>query len=79
MRFTAGAATTEFAKKWNPQPGDIVTFKHLGFLFTTKKPKLPTIHRLRTDITWDDVINNWKEPKPLFTGSENARTTTHSL
>ena len=63
VRLTASAGTTEFAKRWDPKPGDIVTFKHHGFLFRTKKPKFPTLHRLRQDITWQDVVNNWKEQK----------------
>jgi len=60
-RFTALAGTTEFAKRYNPQPGDIVSFKHRGFLLASKKPKIPTLYRIRTDISWDDVLHNWKE------------------
>jgi len=63
VRFTAAAGTTEFYKRWDPQPGDIVSFKHHGYLPLTKKPKLPTIYRLRADLTWDDVVNTWKEQK----------------
>ena len=63
MRFTASPGTTEFAKRWNPGPGDLVTFKHHGFLLESKKPKLPTLYRLRTDLTWDNVVDNWKERK----------------
>jgi len=62
VRFLAPAGTTEFTKRWNPQPGDIVSFKHHGFLLATKKPKFPTIYRLRTDVTWEDVRANWNEP-----------------
>jgi len=68
--FTATPGTAEFARRWNPQPGDIVTFKHRGFLINSKKPKLPTLYRIRTDITWDDVLANWKEGKPTKTGLE---------
>jgi hypothetical protein len=32
VAFTATAGTTEFVKRWQPKPGDIVTFKHRGFL-----------------------------------------------
>jgi len=63
IRFSAAPGTTEFAKRWNPQPGDIVSFKHHGYLLASKKPKFPTIYRLRTDIVWDDVVQNWKEQK----------------
>jgi len=65
LRFTASAGTSEFAKRWQPVPGDIVSFKHRGFLMGTKKPKLPTLYRIRKDLTWDDVITNWKEQKGL--------------
>ena len=63
MRFISGGATSEFIKRWNPKPGDIVAFKHRGFLLATKKPKFATIYRLRDDLVWDDVVQNWKEKK----------------
>jgi len=50
-------------KKWELKPGDIVSFKHHGFLLATKKPKFPTIYRIRSDLDWEDVVNNWKEQK----------------
>ena len=53
----------QFGKKWKPAPGDIVSFKHAGFLFLTKKPKQPAIYRLRSDLTWEDVVASWKDPK----------------
>ena len=61
IRFVAPAATTEFAKRWIPKPGDIVSFKHRGFLLSSHKPKLPTLYRLRDDVTWEDVVHRWKE------------------
>jgi len=61
VRFEAPAGTTEFAKRWNPQPGDIVSFKHRGFMLSSNKPKMPTLYRIRTDMTWDDVVHHWKE------------------
>jgi len=61
VEFTASPATSEFGRRWNPQPGDIVSFKHHGYLHASLKPKLPTLYRLRTDMTWDDVVRNWKE------------------
>ena len=69
VRFNAPAGSSEFAKRWNPQTGDIITFKHHGYLFATKKPKFPTLHRLRSDLQWDDVINHWKEPNPVLKGN----------
>ena len=62
-RFVAAAGTTEFARRWSPKEGDIVSFKHHGYLEVTGKPKLPTLYRMRTDLTWDDVINNIKDHK----------------
>jgi len=64
VRFVASGGTTEFLKRWNPQPGDIVSFKHHGYLLASKKPKFPSLYRMRHDLTWDDVINSWKEQKP---------------
>lgn len=61
VRFVAPAGTTEFARRWQPKEGDIVSFKHHGFLPTTRKPKLPTIYRMRNDLNWDQVMSNWKE------------------
>jgi len=68
VRFNAPAGSSEFAKRWNPQTGDIITFKHHGYLFATKKPKFPTLHRLRSDLQWDDVVHHWKEQKSIFKG-----------
>lgn len=67
IRFVA-TATSGFAKKWEPKEGDIVSFKHHGFLLATKKPKFPTIYRIRSDLKWDDVVNNWQEQKPPRVG-----------
>jgi len=68
VRFHATAGSSEFAKRWNPQTGDIITFKHHGYLFTSKKPKFPTLHRLRNDLQWEDVVHQWKEPNPILKG-----------
>jgi len=68
VRFEAPAGTTEFAKRWNPQPGDIVSFKHRGFLFHSHKPKAPALYRIREDMNWDDVVRNWNERIPSPNG-----------
>jgi len=68
VRFNAPAGSLEFEKRWNPQTGDIITFKHHGYLFATKKPKFPTLHRLRSDLQWNDVIHHWKEQKSILKG-----------
>jgi len=60
-RFIAPAGTTEFAKRWEPKPGDIVSYKHRGFMFGSNKPKVPTLYRIRDDLQWEDVVNNFKE------------------
>lgn len=73
VRFTAPAGTTEFSKRWHPQPGDVVSFKHRGFLLTSQKPKLPTVYRIRTDITWEDVVRNHKTPSLLHWGNIESR------
>lgn len=68
VQFVAGADTTEFVKKWQPKPGDIVSFKHHGFLLASKKPKFPTLYRVRSDLTWETVVDNWKEQKHAAPG-----------
>jgi len=65
----APAGTTEFVKRLNPQPGDIVSFRHHGYLLSSFKPKLPVLHRVRSDLKWEDVIYNWKEKKSAPTGN----------
>lgn len=65
----AAPGTVEFAKRWQPLVGDIVSFKYRGLLLGTKIPKLPIVYRIRTDLTWDDVIRNWKELKPRISGT----------
>jgi len=64
VTFVATTGTSEFVKRWNPKPGDIVSFRHSGFLHTSKKPKSAALYRLRPDLSWDDVGNSFKEQKP---------------
>lgn len=49
-----------------------MSFKHHGFLHASKRPKFPSLYRLRPDLTWDTVVNNWNEQK-------NARSGLHSI
>jgi hypothetical protein len=79
VTFVASAGTSEFARRWNPQPGDIVTFKHRGFLLNSQRPKFPALHRLRSDLTWNDVIQNAKEPKLPRFGTYNYSSLSLSL
>jgi len=60
----AAGGTSEFAKK-TLMEGDIVSFKHRGYLAASKKPKFPSLYRVRLDLTWEDVSNNW-EMKATF-------------
>ncbi len=69
MRFQASSVTTEFERRWHPKEGDIVSFKHHGFLAATQKPKLASLYRIRTDITWNEVVDSWKAGKPLPQGT----------
>jgi len=64
VAFMAVAGTSLFEQRWKPKPGDVVSFKHHGFLTGSKKPKLATLYRLRHDLTWDQVVENWVEKKP---------------
>ena len=68
VRFVAPAGTSEFLKRWDPIIGDIVSFKHHGFMFATQKPKSPMLFRIRLDLTWDQVLDHWKEQKPSISG-----------
>lgn len=68
VTFVAPAGTSEFAKRWTPKVGDVVSFKHRGFLAGSGRPKLPTVHRLRPELSWNDVVNMWKEKKPSVSG-----------
>jgi len=69
VTFIGPPGTAEFLKSETPKAGDIVSFKHRGFLFGSNKPKLPTLYRIRTDITWEEVVNNWKEKTPVLSGN----------
>lgn len=64
MTFTAAPGTSEFIKRWQPKIGDIVSFKHKGFLSGSKRPLSPSLYRLRPDLTWEDVVTSWKDDKP---------------
>jgi len=61
VTFVASPATSEFVKRETLSKGDIVSFKHRGFLLASKKPKLPSIYRRREDMQWDDVVQNWQQ------------------
>mgnify|MGYP007114703941 FL=1 len=60
--------SSEFIRRWKPRIGDIVSFKHHGYLVGSKKPKFPTLYRIRSDLIWTDVVANWKETKPFSSG-----------
>lgn len=55
--------TTEFLQRYTPGEGDIVSFKHRGYMQGSGKPKIATLYRLRHDLSWQDVVNNWREHK----------------
>jgi len=62
--FQAAPGTMEFTKKRNPQIGDIVTFKHRGFMLGSKKPKWPTLSHVRPEMSWENVVSNFTDKKP---------------
>jgi len=68
VKFVAGANSIEFATRWKSQPGDIVSFKYTGWLLATQKPKLPTLYRMRHDISWEEVVLRFKEKRPSNSG-----------
>ena len=69
VSFVASEGTTEFVKRWNPKAGDIASFKHRGYLKESRKPKSPALYRGRPDLTWDDIVANWKERKRSTNGT----------
>jgi len=38
-------------------------------MFVSNKPKMPTLFRIRDDITWDDVVQNKREKTSTPTGT----------
>jgi len=74
VRFIGTPGTAEFLKRFSPKEGDIVSFKHAGFLLSSKKPKFPTLYRVRSDLTWQHVVDNWKEVKPTVFKSDKGMT-----
>jgi len=68
VTFIAAPATTEFSKRWEPKKGDIVSFKHRGYLVGSGKPKLPVLYRMRPDLEWSQVVHHWQEKKHSFQG-----------
>lgn len=46
-----------------------MSFKHRGYLAASKKPKLPTLFRVRKDLTWEEVVTDWREKAPKKTGT----------
>ena len=61
VTFVASAGTSEFSKNWKPEQGDIVSFKHRGYLLDAAKPKHPVLYRLRPDVTWEEVVKDWDD------------------
>jgi hypothetical protein len=68
VKFVASPTTTAFVTKWQLKPGDIVTFKHRGFWFGSGKPKSPTIYRIRSDKTWEQLLASFDQNKVTPTG-----------
>jgi hypothetical protein len=67
VTFVASPTTTAFATKWNLKEGNIITFKHSGYWMASKKPKTPSIYRVRPDKTWEDVVKSFETNKPAST------------
>jgi len=84
IKFTAQGARG-FSKRWKPQPGDIVSFKHYGFLHTNRLPKHPVLFRLRKDLEWDDIVFHYRNKSGRLNSSMYSsppppkNTTEHSL
>ena len=62
MVFVGIPGTSEFVRRWSPRVGDIVSFKHRGFMLSGK-PKSPSLYRIRNDLKWEDVIDRQHDPR----------------
>lgn len=71
--FTAPPASSSFESAWQPKEGDVVSFKHRGFMLGSMKPKLPALLRVRSDLTWDSVVKDWQQQRPRAGTTDNNK------
>lgn len=69
IMFTAVPGTTKFVNSFQPNKGDIVSFRHSGYFLQSQKPKNPLLYRLRPELTWQDVCKAWKSQTPRMPGT----------
>ena len=65
MKFTASPTAGLIASKQQLKEGDVVTFTHRGFWLGNQTPKSPSIYRVRTDVSWSDVVDSFQHSKSL--------------
>ena len=74
--FKVGSGLTDRDRTNPPKIGSIITVKHQG-LTTGGKPRFPVFFRVRSDVSWDDLL---KEKKPeAKTKTKNKRKTKPKL
>lgn len=41
--------------------GDVITFRHNGYLPSSNRPKLPVIHRVVGDLSWAEIAEKYRK------------------
>ncbi|CAF1083579.1 unnamed protein product [Adineta steineri] len=65
-RFDVGSGLTMDQRRKPPKIGSVITFKFQE-LSNNGHPRFPTFLRVRTDLTWNDVLEAAKTKKPVST------------
>lgn len=60
MQFTLGNGFTEYEHTHPPPIGSVVTFQYQE-VTNNGVPRFPSFMRVREDVTWEDVINNYND------------------
>ncbi len=63
-RFDVGSGLTMDQRRKAPKIGSVITFKFQE-LSNSGTPRFPTFLRVRTDLTWNDVLEAAKTKKPM--------------
>ena len=63
-RFDCGSGLNFAERKKPPKIGSVITFKFQE-LSNSGTPRFPTFFRVRTDLTWNDVLEAAKTKKPM--------------
>jgi hypothetical protein len=73
-RFDVGSGFTMDQRRKPPKKGSVITFKFQE-LSNAGSPRFPVFLRLRTDLTWDDVLEAAKTKTPISVKQKVVPTT----